>query len=183
MDPDGRPRKGPALVILLAALLLAVPVSSLILRGVTTVLTTMGFVLAFDVTTAVIFSIILLPRILGSLWAYFKVDNMWGNEVGYMAVFLLIPIVGIAFYVMTANTLRRPPPGYEWARIENGIVHQPIFQYVGTPQQQAPQAQPPPGQPPPGQPPPGQPPPGQPPPGYPPRSPPQQQQPPPGYPP
>ncbi|NIS19644.1 MAG: hypothetical protein GWN39_05095, partial [Thermoplasmata archaeon] len=118
---------------------MALPVAPLVLKGVNTVMASLGLVMAFDPVTAVIFSILLLPRILGSLWAYFKVDNLWGNEVGYMAFFLITPFVAAIFYAMTAQSLRRPPRGYEWATIKDGLVHQPVFEYVGPPPGTVPQ--------------------------------------------
>ncbi|MCJ2540922.1 MAG: hypothetical protein LN414_06620, partial [Candidatus Thermoplasmatota archaeon] len=127
-------RRGFPIVFLVFALAMAVPVAALVLRGVTSVMTMFGIVMEFDAVTAVFFSVLLLPRIFGSLWAYFKVENMWGNEVAYMAFFLWFPIIAGIFYAVTVQKLKRPPRGYEWATIKEGIVHQPIYEYVGPPQ-------------------------------------------------
>jgi membrane protease YdiL (CAAX protease family) len=92
---------------------------------------TLGVVMAFDPASFVFFSIFLLPRILGSLWVYFKVDNMWGNEVGFMALVLLSPIIGLIVYLAYAKDMRLPPRGFEYATIVDGVVHQPLYKYVG----------------------------------------------------
>ncbi|NOQ53454.1 MAG: hypothetical protein GQ558_02475, partial [Thermoplasmata archaeon] len=141
--------------LLLVAVALVIPMAPYIAMGVLTALASLGVVLQVDpimVTASIILGV---PRILGSLWIYFKVDNMWGNEAAYMALFLLSPLLGIIVFMIARDKLSRPPPGYEYARIEKGIVHQPIYEFVGPPQaaqvpsgiqygQHPPQAPPPP---------------------------------------
>jgi membrane protease YdiL (CAAX protease family) len=127
---DGHTRRIP-LALLALAVVMALPVATVVLKGLTVMLAWTGLTLAFDPFTALIVSIFLVPRILGSLWAYFRVDGLWGNEVAYMAFFLWFPLIAAGFYVLTSKSLHQPPRGYEWATIKDGMVHQPVFEYVG----------------------------------------------------
>lgn len=133
MDDDKRPGRRAPVAILALALMTALPMTPLVMRGTVWAMSTLGVVMAFDPFTAVVFSVFLLPRIIGSLWVYFKVDGMWGHEVAYMVAFLVMPILGIIIYLATAQKLRTPPQGFEYAEIRDGLVHQPIYQYVGFP--------------------------------------------------
>ncbi|UCC93909.1 MAG: hypothetical protein JSW25_04365, partial [Thermoplasmata archaeon] len=133
MSSDDNDQRRFPLAYLLVALVLALPLSLVMFRGVAMVLTTLGIVMAFDPAAFVLFGILLLPRILGSLWVYFRVDNLWGNEVGYMAIFLLLPLIGLVIYLANLSSLKQPPRGFEYATIKDGLVHQPLYEYIGPP--------------------------------------------------
>ncbi len=124
-------RSAPFLLLILA---LVIPVAPLVVRGMFSVVATLQTVLQAEVFFIGWLALILsIPRIIGSVWVYFKVDNTWGNEVAYMAMFLISPILGVILYMVTEKNRTQPPPGYAYATIKDGIVHQPVFEWVGPP--------------------------------------------------
>ncbi len=112
---------------------MVIPVAPLVARGMFSVVATLQTVLQAEGLFFGLALVVSIPRIIGSVWVYFKVDNTWGNEVAYMAMFLISPLLGIILYMVTEKNRTQPPLGYEYATIKDGIVHQPVFEWVGPP--------------------------------------------------
>jgi membrane protease YdiL (CAAX protease family) len=139
---------GPVLLFLLVVAM-TVPAAPLVARAMVAVMAWLQTILQFELLFFTLLYPFVLLRIISSLWIYFKLDNMWANEVAYMAIFLLSPIIGFIIYAVTQKNMNVPPRGFEHAVIRDGLVHQPIFEVESPPPDPAAGATPGEGQPPP----------------------------------
>ena len=123
------PASGVLIAALVVALLPAIPITARALLAATHGLTVV-LQAEDDFWYGTFIVAIGLPRVLASLWIYYRAWNEWANEVALMALFLLSPVLGLIVWVAARDSITRPPRGLEHARIVDGRAVVPIYEPI-----------------------------------------------------
>jgi membrane protease YdiL (CAAX protease family) len=130
--PEGKVTRRRVQLLLLAILgfFLAVPLAPFVTRGLMLLVEPLVALLQLEVIFAMVMYVLIIPRIVGSLWIYFHLSDSWGNELAFMALFLFSPLLGVLIYLFMKDRVKRPPAGLEGSRFERGIVIAPIWELI-----------------------------------------------------